>query len=658
MAVSTIWAIDVGHNALRAVKARRLGDRVQVLSFDVVEYRQNLATPGVDRDVQIQQAVHTFVARNDLRGCGVAVVIPAPSALVRFIQLPPVDRSAIPDIVQYEARQQIPFPLEEVCWDHAAIDRGFIPGEQVEVGLFALRKEIAFALLNCLRVGGIDPDLMQIPHVALFNFVNFERPPGREAVLVMDMGVENTHLLCLSEDTVWTRSLPIAANTFTQAIQKALGISYEEAEQEKRNARKSPRAKEIAEAIAQPMSRFIEEVQRSLGYFRSLHPETRVASILALGQGFKLPGLARYVQEAAGVEIHGLSSLENFDLSQARNLNHFRQHVVSFPVALGLAAQVLGIPGTLDTTMLPPEVLRQKVLARKKPYAATAAVVVLALVGVLFGAQRAVNGRLRQLKGTQVSQADSEVEKVESLRRRLAVSVDDELKFMGQVKAVFKDRGLWLRVLDELKKPLPPEPQNKTLWLTAIGSSYVPLVQVAASLVELPPELAAGGPERMRGPQGRGMRLGALGEPMVVGRRGREAVVVPEPVLRVVVMGEAKHPERESYVDQAFVSELNKSDLFSYVSIVYADTVRKWVDSSGRVVALVAETRGPGVRPTAPEAPPAAGGAPTAPEELRQEEYTQFVVQVFVDPEGKLPKAVAEQKRLMQISLSAPQFQP
>jgi len=500
MAVSTIWAIDVGHDALRAVKAVRLGDRVQVIGFDVVQYRQNLVAPGVDRDVQIQQAVHTFVSRNDLRGSKVAVVMPAPSALVRFIQLPPVDRSAIPDIVQYEARQQIPFPLEEVCWDHAAIDRGFIPGEQVEVGLFALRKEIAFALLNCLRVGGIDPDLMQIPHVALFNFVNFERPPGREAILVMDMGVENTHLLCLSEDTVWTRTLPIAGNTFTQAIQKALDVSYEEAEREKRNARKSPRAKEIAEAIAQPMSRFIEEVQRSLGYFRSLHPETRVASILALGQGFKLPGLARYLQEAAGVEVHGLTTLENFDLSQARNVQHFRQHAASFPVALGLAAQVLGIPGTLDTTMLPPEVIRQKVLARKKPYAAAAAAAVLALVGVLFGAQRAVNSRLRQIKETQVAEAQKALKEVESLRSRLAVSVDDEIKFLQQVNTVFKDRGLWLRILDELKKPLTPEPENKTLWLTAVGSSYVPLDQAAASLVELSPEMAAGGPGEMMGP--------------------------------------------------------------------------------------------------------------------------------------------------------------
>lgn len=650
MAARTVWAIDVGHSSLRAVKARRLADRVQVLSLEVVEYRQSLVSPGVDRDVQIQQAVHTFVARNDLRGCDVAVVVPAPSALVRFIQLPPVDRSAIPDIVQYEARQQIPFALGEVCWDHAAIDRGFIPGEEVEVGIFALRRGVAFALLNCLRVGGVDPAVLQIPPVALFNFINFERAPGRDAVLVMDMGVENTHLLCMSGDTLWIRSLPIAGNTFTQAVQEALDISYEEAEQEKRNARKSPRAKEIAEAIRQPMSRLIEEVQRSLGYFRSLHPETRVTSMLALGEGFKLPGLAHYLQEAAGLEIHGLSSLENFDLSQARNLKHFKQYAASFPVALGMAAQALGIRGTLDTTLLPPEVLRQRLLAHKKPYAAAAAAVVLGLVVALFAVEKGENSRLRSEHETVFTPAETEIERIEDRRRRYSIiSSQAELQGLQQIDSVFEGRivdgrGLWHQVFSELIKPIPREPANEHIWLTDVGSSYVGLHQAAATLVELPPGLMAARPG--------GRRLERAIEPRLRTGRGvaegpEGFLVMPEQVLSVVVMGEAKHPERAAFVDREFVSKLNESPVFSFVRMVYSELELRWVDSAGRVVGVVVEGR-PGL-----SAPVSGRGAL---EDLKQVEYTQFVVRAFVDPEGKLATAVEEErKRLTEAARMRPQ---
>ncbi len=659
MAPNIVWAIDVGHNELKAVKAQRVGDRVQILSFDLVEYRQNLAAPGVDRDVQIQQAVHTFLARNDVRGAALAVVMPAPSALVRFIQLPPVDRSAIADIVEYEARQQIPFPLEEVCWDHAAIDRGFIPGEQVEVGLFALRKELAYAFTNCLRVAGLEPDLLQIPPVGLFNFVNFDRHPGREAVMVMDMGVENTHILCLSEDTVWTRSLPIGGHTFTQAIQQALDVSYEEAEGEKLNARKSSRAREIAEAINQPMSRLIEELQRSLGYFRSLHPDTRVGSILALGSGFRLPGLARYVTEATGIDIHGLSSLENFDLSAARNVNFFKRYSSSFPVALGTAAQALGIMGTLDSTMLPPEIIRRKLVAQKKPWLVAAAAAVLAVVGVLCLAEMT---RKRGLEGADtklVEPAKARVDEVKALRNAFnGVSVKAEVDGLNTIGAVFADRDIWFALIDELIKPIPQEPDNESLWLIGFRATHVTVEEAARGLVEMPAELARLTPEAGGGSLG-GVdsakmnfyrRLEEMRTGQSTGRRFRRpgflSGEMPERVQVVVLWGEAKHDDRGLFVQREFVDKLDTSPLFSYSQLVHASPVYRWVDSAGRVVPTeMVERMGLGRRmvPGVSERPEVPG--------LTEVEYTQFVAKTFVDPQDKLKQAVNDQQDRMRMLL-------
>ena len=658
MAANTVWAIDVGHNELKAVKAQRAGDRVQILSFDLVEYRQSLVAPGVDRDVQIQQAVHTFVARNDLGGCSVAVVMPAPSALVRFIQLPPVDRSAIADIVEYEARQQIPFPLEEVCWDHAAIDRGFIPGEQVEVGLFALRKEITYAFTNCLKVGGLEPDLLQIPQVALLNFVNFDRHPGREAIMVMDMGVENTHILWLSEDTVWSRSLPIGGHTFTQAIQQALSISYEEAEREKLNARKSPRAREIAEAISQPLSRLIEEVQRSVGYFRSLHPESRIGSMLALGAGFRLPGLARYLTEATGIEIHGLSSLENFDLSAARNVEYFRRHAAGFPVALGAAAQALGILGTLETTMLPPEIIRRKVLVRKKPWAVAAAAAVLAMVGVLYVNAAATNARLRKLEEENLGVAHVKVDEVKGYQTDYSgVSVAGELAALRTIQSVFQDRGVWFKLFDELTAPIPKEPDNETIWLIGLRATYVSVQEAARGLVDLPPELSGLTVESMGG-RGRGFGDADTGlmnilQVLEERRSGREfgrpggqpesmGGEMPEVVQTVVVWGEVRHDDRQLYIKGEFVDKLDASPLFSFPRLVFAAPVYRWVDSAGRVVDAavfeqVARDRRLGAGPLETVEVPG----------FQEVEYTQFVVKTFIDSGGKLAEAVRQEQEVM-----------
>ena len=53
-----------------------------------------------------------------------AISVSGQSGLARFIKLPPVEAEKIPDIVRYEARQQIPFDLNDVIWDYQRMGGG------------------------------------------------------------------------------------------------------------------------------------------------------------------------------------------------------------------------------------------------------------------------------------------------------------------------------------------------------------------------------------------------------------------------------------------------------------------------------------------------------------------------------------------------------
>src|ERR1035437_791254 len=92
--IQAVWALDIGQAALKALKL----------------------VPGETPD-QVLAEAFAFVERNDLKGCKVAIAVPGQAGLVKFIKLPPVEKKRIPDIVKFEARQQIPFALEEVAWD-------------------------------------------------------------------------------------------------------------------------------------------------------------------------------------------------------------------------------------------------------------------------------------------------------------------------------------------------------------------------------------------------------------------------------------------------------------------------------------------------------------------------------------------------------------
>ena len=105
------WGIDVGNRALKAIRLSPGPEGLRIDDFDVVEHDQVLSNAGDNRDGLIQQALANFVQRHDMRGGVVAVGVSGQSSFARFIKLPPVEPKKIPEIVGFEAKQQIPFPL-------------------------------------------------------------------------------------------------------------------------------------------------------------------------------------------------------------------------------------------------------------------------------------------------------------------------------------------------------------------------------------------------------------------------------------------------------------------------------------------------------------------------------------------------------------------
>ena len=136
------WGIDIGNRALKAVKLSRddASGALKVEDFEIIEHDTPLSNAGDNRDSLIQAALANFVQRHPDRKSVAGVSVSGSNSLARFIKLPPVEPKKIPDIVRFEAIQQIPFPLEDVEWSYQLFQSPDSP--EVEVGIFAMRKEL------------------------------------------------------------------------------------------------------------------------------------------------------------------------------------------------------------------------------------------------------------------------------------------------------------------------------------------------------------------------------------------------------------------------------------------------------------------------------------------------------------------------------------
>jgi len=159
------WGIDIGKCALKAVRGSLSSEprRLTADAFDYVEYPMLLTQPEADPVELVRAALEEFVGRNDLKGSRVAGSVPGQSGLSKFIKLPPIEAKKIPDIVKYEARQQIPFPLEQVVWDWQRLAGGMEEGGFVldaEVAVFAMKREQVYKAIAPLTQAGIAVDVL------------------------------------------------------------------------------------------------------------------------------------------------------------------------------------------------------------------------------------------------------------------------------------------------------------------------------------------------------------------------------------------------------------------------------------------------------------------------------------------------------------------
>jgi len=372
----TVWGIDIGQCALKAVKLADLGEVLEVVDFEVIEHPEILSQSEADKPLLIRQSLEQFLSSHNISGSTIALAVPGQSSFTRFVKPPPVDMKELPRIIQYEAAQQIPFPIDEVVWRWQPFMSEDSP--DMEVGIFAMKRQDIAEVLSYLEDVGLSADMVQVAPLALYNFMTYDEQQASEgATLLADVGAEKTDLVVADGPHIWTRTIQIGGNSFTEALTRAFKLSFGKAEKLKRTAATSKYARQVFQAMRPVFADLVQEIQRSVGYYISLHREAKFTRLLGLGNGFRLPGLQKFLEQNLNIAVVRLDRLKHVTCSEGLNVPEFEENALSFGVAYGLAVQALR-PTRVQTNLVPAEVERRRVWAKKVPWFVGAAVALLA----------------------------------------------------------------------------------------------------------------------------------------------------------------------------------------------------------------------------------------------------------------------------------------
>jgi len=380
-ASDAIWAIDLGNNSLKALHLAAVGDVVQVIGFDHIPHGKLLSSSGVspaERDELIAITLRQFVQRNDVSYDPLIVSVPSQNSFARFVTLPPVEQKRLPEIVKFEAAQQIPFDMSEVQWDYQMMSEPDDPEQKV--GLFAIKNEIVEAEMEHFEREDLFVSYVQMAPMALYNFLLYDRPElvrsDTRATVIVNVGADSTDLVVCTKSGVWQRCIMMGGNTFTQAIAETFKLSFEKAEKLKRTAPVSKYARQIFQAMRPVFTDWASEVQRSLGFYTNSNPDVKLTRVVALGGGTKLRGLIKYLQQTLQIPVEKPEAFKKVAIAQGLSTAKFHESVGDFGVVYGLGLQGLGV-ARIESNLLPSSTARSMAWANKTKYFIGAAVLFL-----------------------------------------------------------------------------------------------------------------------------------------------------------------------------------------------------------------------------------------------------------------------------------------
>src|SRR5262249_28020854 len=158
----------------------------------------------------------------------VHVCAPGFHTFSKFVKLPPVDTSKVTQIIQYEAQQNVPFPLEEVVWDYQIL--GAAPSGELEVLLVAIKSDVVEGLFRTAEKAGLRLQLVDVSPAAPCNAFRYNYGDLEGCTMLIDIGAKTSNLLFFEKGNVYSRGINIGTSAITQDFAKESKLPWDEAE--------------------------------------------------------------------------------------------------------------------------------------------------------------------------------------------------------------------------------------------------------------------------------------------------------------------------------------------------------------------------------------------------------------------------------------------
>ena len=435
--------IDLSGHILNLVVVEKRGKEVTLTHYRSVALPPDIPSRE-ERNAALRDGLMRLAQGIDLRKGILVIGLGGQSAFVRKMKLPPVPPNRLKQIVIYEVQQQIPFPLKEVVWDYYIPPVGKKESQAMEVVMAAIKSEMVENYVEQVRLAlGKDPDIVEVSVLSLHNSLVYNEILEEDLVsLVISVGWNSTDILIEEgRNLAFSRSLPLGERNMLRAIMNSRGVDYSEA-RDILLKESPPEARGVWEDL-------VTEIKRTMNYYLSqVERVTSFDEILVQGWISQHPEFMGFLSSRFSSSVRGVDPWRKISRPPGLTNGYFS-------ATLGLALRPVS-EVSLEINLLPPPVVKKKIMERKKPYFILSGILI-PFVGATFSAFSYQDYTITRLKLERVKKVVESfqpyIPKIKELSKKRR-EIEGKLH---QVYSILSRKTFWSDLFMEISRLTPSD---------------------------------------------------------------------------------------------------------------------------------------------------------------------------------------------------------
>lgn len=342
-----VIGLDIGSNSIKIIQLTPTKKGWRLVNLGMTQLPPEAIVDGSIIDsMTVISAVKELVAQQGIKIKNCVSALTGHSVIIKKVNLPVMTEAELTESIQWEAEQYIPFPITDVNIDFQILGADTEGRGQMEVMLVAVKKDVINDYTNVIKEAGLAPIIVDVDSFALENMfeLNYAIAPN-ENIAIINIGATITSINVLrSGITIFTRAIPLGGNQFTEEIQKALGISFKDAETLKLGGEVSGIDAEAVPGVIERISGNVAlEVKRSIDFFLGSAPGMFISKIYLSGGCAKTKGLPAIIQERTAIPVEMLNPFADIECNPKKFAPDYIKEIAPyFGVGVGLGIRKVG----------------------------------------------------------------------------------------------------------------------------------------------------------------------------------------------------------------------------------------------------------------------------------------------------------------------------